>query len=72
MATTAATQVNAAEETSRDTAHAARILGVTTHVMIRWRHERRGPPYIRLARNLVRYQVADLLNYMTAHRVGGA
>ena len=59
------------EYSSKNTEEAARFLGVTPHVMIRWRHERRGPAYIKLARNLVRYRLSDLADFVEEHRVVG-
>lgn len=43
-----------------DTPSAARKLGLGVSTLEKMRRQRRGPPYIKIARNLVRYRVADL------------
>jgi hypothetical protein len=55
-----------------DTEAAAKFLGVTPHYMIRLRHERRGPKYFKLARNVVRYRLADLHAFIEEHVVAGS
>jgi hypothetical protein len=52
-----------------NTAGAALILGVSQSVLIRWRWERKGPTYIRLAQNLIRYRVSDLVEFLDRHKV---
>lgn len=47
---------------------AANLLGVSVAALQRWRHERRGPPFIRLGR-CIGYQVSDLESYIGANRV---
>jgi len=42
---------------------AAKILGLAIQTLRNWRHNRKGPPYIKLGES-VWYQVRDLLEYM--------
>ena len=55
--------------TLKNTVQAAKFLGVSKAVMIRWRSERRGPTYVRFAPNLVRYKISDLIEFLEKHLV---
>ena len=46
-----------------DEKRAARFLGVAVQTMRNWRHQRRGPAYVKMGRS-VRYQVEDLVKYL--------
>lgn len=54
--------------TTVDERVAAPYLGYTTSALRAWRHQGRGPAYIRIGRS-VRYRLADLDAYLAAHRV---
>ena len=51
-----------------DTEAAARLLGCTPFALIKFRRERRGPPYIRVGK-LIRYSYSDLQIWLNSHRV---
>ena len=48
---------------------AAEFLGVPKGTLSQWRSQRRGPPYIKLEGQLVRYRLADLEVYLSGHTV---
>lgn len=48
---------------------AADMLGVSEITLRGWRSCGTGPPFIRLARRCVRYDPADLEQYIQAHRI---
>lgn len=48
---------------------AAQLLGVTPSCLRTWRARRMGPPYLRLAKRAIRYQLADLLLWASTRRV---
>jgi hypothetical protein len=52
-----------------DTREAARILGVREGLLVRWRYEQKGPPYLKLSGGTVRYQIRDLSAFMESRRV---
>jgi hypothetical protein len=54
--------VNAVDERK-----AASVLGVAVQTLRNWRHQRRGPMYVKMGRS-VRYQVNDLLNIFRKRR----
>jgi hypothetical protein len=47
---------------------AARMLGVSTAALRRWRRERRGPAFVRLER-CIGYRLADLAEFLTRNIV---
>ncbi len=47
---------------------AAEILCVAVQTMRNWRHQRKGPPYLKLSRS-VRYKLEDLENFINSKRV---
>jgi len=47
---------------------AGRLLGVSVAALRRWRHERRGPPFVRIER-CVGYRVADLEAFVAMNTV---
>jgi predicted site-specific integrase-resolvase len=49
-------------------AEAAKFLGVAVQSMRNWRHQGRGPAYIKKGR-MVRYAMQDLMDYMAADRI---
>ena len=49
-----------------DTRVAALKLGLGVSTLEKMRAQRRGPPFIKLARNLVRYRVSDLDDWITS------
>ena len=51
-----------------DEKKAARILGNKTQTLRNWRHQRRGPAYIKLGRS-VRYLIDDLRDYILRSRI---
>jgi len=42
----------------------AKMLGCTKSALRKWRREKRGPPSIKLEGRLVRYRLADLVEYV--------
>jgi hypothetical protein len=48
---------------------AAELLRCTVAALARSRHERRGPPYLRPARRIVRYRRSDLVAWLEGGRV---
>lgn len=51
-----------------DTGEAAKLLGCTPAALIKFRTERRGPPFVRVGK-LVRYRRADLSRWLRSSRV---
>jgi predicted DNA-binding transcriptional regulator AlpA len=47
-----------------DTKELSKMLGVTTNTLQIWRHEGKGPKYLKLSRRAVRYKEQDVLNWM--------
>jgi len=47
---------------------AAEILCVAVQTLRNWRHQRKGPAYLKISRS-VRYRVDDLENYMDSKRI---
>jgi hypothetical protein len=55
---------------------AALFIGVAVGTLAQWRSQRRGPPFVKIERRLVRYRLADLEAYLASRFVpltgGGA
>lgn len=51
-----------------DTAGASALLGCSPGALVRFRVERRGPPYVRVGR-LIRYRRIDLVRWVKSQRV---
>ncbi len=47
---------------------AAKMLGVSTAALRRWRYERRGPAFVRLQR-AIGYRIADLEQFLTDNTI---
>ena len=47
---------------------AAEIICVAVQTLRNWRHQRKGPPYLKISR-AVRYKVEDLESYMDSKRI---
>jgi hypothetical protein len=47
----------------------ARITGLSTETLAQWRSQRRGIPFVKLSRNVVRYWPCDLDEWLAAHLV---
>jgi len=47
----------------------ARITGLSTETLAQWRSQRRGIPFLKLSRNVVRYQQGDLDAWLAARIV---
>ena len=47
---------------------AAKKIGVAVQTLRNWRHQRRGPAYLKLGRS-VRYQLEDLKKFMENNRI---
>ena len=47
---------------------ASKILGVAVQTLRNWRHQRRGPVYVKMGRS-VRYQMDDLENYIQKQKI---
>jgi hypothetical protein len=48
---------------------AAEFLRCTRAALARQRHERRGPPFVRVSNRVIRYRLSDLRTWMESHRV---
>ena len=55
--------VNAVDERK-----AARVLGVAVQTLRNWRHQRRGPAYVKMGRS-VRYEINDLVEYLKKKKI---
>jgi predicted site-specific integrase-resolvase len=51
-----------------DENQAAKILGVAVQTLRNWRHQCRGPAYVKMGRS-VRYQVNDLVDYLNKKKI---
>lgn len=58
-----------APEDRRTPAQAAEFLGVSKDTLRNWRHQRRGPPFYAISRNLIVYAEADLVQWLHNRRV---
>ena len=47
---------------------AAKIICVAVQTLRNWRHQRKGPAYLKISR-AVRYKVEDLENFMNSKRI---
>jgi excisionase family DNA binding protein len=47
----------------------AKRLGISPETLAQWRSQGRGMPYVKLGRNLVRYEESALKNWIDEHRV---
>ena len=47
----------------------ARITGLSTETLAQWRSQRRGIPFIKLSRNVVRYRQGDLDEWLAERLV---
>lgn len=52
-----------------DTKELSKMLGVTTNTLQIWRHQGKGPKYIRLTRRAVKYQEQDVLNWIESKAI---
>jgi predicted DNA-binding transcriptional regulator AlpA len=48
----------------------ARVTGLSTETLAQWRSQRRGIPFIKLSRNVVRYRHGDLDEWLAERLVG--
>jgi len=48
-----------------DSEATAAMLGVSHHTLEDWRWQRKGPPFIRISRSCVRYDLARLQQWLT-------
>jgi hypothetical protein len=60
------------DDTPINTREAARLLGVKESLLVRWRYERKGPPYLKLGYSTVRYLPSELLKFLVQCRIGEA
>jgi hypothetical protein len=47
---------------------AAHVLGLAVQTLRNWRHQKKGPPYLKISRS-VRYRLDDLENFMDSKRI---
>jgi predicted DNA-binding transcriptional regulator AlpA len=47
----------------------AQITGLSTETLAQWRSQRKGIPFLKLSRNVVRYQQGDLDAWLAQHIV---
>ena len=57
------------EKALLDTTEAARFLAVSRRTLEAWRHQRRGPRFIKVGGHAVRYFRRDLENFLAACQV---
>ena len=48
--------------------NAARLLGIAVQTLRNWRHQRRGPAYVKMGRS-VRYQLKDIQDYLDKRKI---
>jgi hypothetical protein len=48
----------------------ARLLGVTTNALAIWRHQGRGPKFVRISRRAVRYSKAAIEEFLNSPESG--
>jgi len=51
-----------------DERKASAILGVAVQTLRNWRHQRKGPPYLKISRS-IRYDLDDLQEYKNRCRI---
>jgi hypothetical protein len=51
---------------------AAAFLKCTPAGLARYRYERRGPPFVRVGKRVVRYRLDELVSWMESHKVSPA
>lgn len=51
------------------TREAAMVLGISQRTLEDWHHHRRGPPYIRVSRTMVRYRRSDLDRWIESVKI---
>ena len=51
------------------TEQAAELLGISHHTLEDWRWKRLGPPWIRVSRSCVRYDLARLLSWLETRTI---
>ena len=51
---------------------AAKFLGVTWETLKHWRRDKTGPRYYRVGHKMVRYTVADLMEWVAKHAIEAA
>ena len=44
--------------------------GISYNTLIQWRHQKRGPAFLRLPNNRIRYRESDIEAYLAACRTG--
>jgi hypothetical protein len=47
---------------------ASKVLGVAVQTLRNWRHQRRGPAYVKMGRS-VRYEFNDLVDYLNKKKI---
>ncbi len=47
----------------------ARIIGLSVETLAQWRSQRKGIPFVKLSRNVVRYRQADLDSWLKQRTV---
>jgi predicted DNA-binding transcriptional regulator AlpA len=47
----------------------AAITGLSTETLAQWRSQRRGPEYLKISHNCIRYQQSDLAIWLAARKV---
>lgn len=48
---------------------AARFLGLSVFTLRNWRHQVRGPAYVRLGLRAIRYRLTDLEDFVDSSRI---
>jgi predicted DNA-binding transcriptional regulator AlpA len=52
-----------------NTEEAAALLGISRHTLEDWRWKRLGPPWIRITRSCVRYDLDALRQWLSEHTI---
>lgn len=47
-----------------DTSNVSELLGVTKNTLQIWRHQGKGPKYIKLSKRAVRYRMSDVIEWV--------
>lgn len=47
----------------------AELTGLSTETLAQWRSQRRGIPFLKLSRNVVRYRLCDVEQWLAEHLV---
>jgi predicted DNA-binding transcriptional regulator AlpA len=61
-------EINNDPDTLLPEREAASLLGYTARSLQIWRHQKKGPPFIKLYNRSIRYRRKDLMNWINENR----